>query len=144
MDRIEFCLSRGQMTWKRTAAIWVAAMTLPAIVATVFLVGCCVLPFHGLIHKVLPLCEIAANVMRGEDHHDHGSTQPVPVPEKQQSAKGLGKMLMPIGNVGPALHVLGDTPATTPAAYRSFMTLGAVRCDDDVGTRLAVLDTLRI
>lgn len=119
-------------------------MTLPAMVATVFLVGCCVLPFHGLIHKILPLCEIAANVMRGADHHDHGSTQPVPVPEKQQSGSQMGKMLVPVGNVVPALHVLGDTPATTPAAYRSFMTLGALRCDDDVGRRLAVLDTLRL
>ena len=144
MERIEFCLSRHDMRWKRTAAIWVAAMTLPAIVATVFLVGCCVLPFHGLIHKVMPLCEMAANVMRGADHHDHDSTQPAPVPEKQQPAKHLGKMLVPIGNAGPALNVLGDTPATTPAAYRSFMTLGAVRCDDDVGRRLAALDTLRI
>lgn len=130
---------------KWIAAAWVAGVTLPAFMATLFLVGCCVLPFHGFIHKVMPLCQIAAHVMRGEQGDDHQhDTQTVPVPQKQEAVKRIVKFLRPIG-IAPVSGVCGvSTAATTPAAYRSFITLGAARCDDDVGLRLARLDIFRI
>jgi len=131
---------------KWIAAAWIAGVTVPALAATVFLVGCCVLPFHGLIHKVMPLCEIAAHMMRGEHGQDHHhDAQPVPVPEKQEPVKRLVKLLLPVQNsAAMTVDVPSPSPATTPAAYRSFITLGAARCDDDVGGRLASLNILRI
>lgn len=127
------------------AGAWIAGVTIPAMLATVFLIGCCVLPFHGLLHKVMPLCEIASHVMRGDHdddhHHDDG---PAPVPQKQEPVKHVVKFLRPLP-VQPIIAALtAESPAATPAAYRSFITLGATRCDDDVGARLARLDILRV
>lgn len=127
------------------AALWIAGITVPALAATVYLIGCCVLPFHGLIHRVMPLCEIAAHVMRGEQGDDHHhDAQTAPLPEKHEPATRVVKFLRPTGITPPAVVLVASSPATTPAAYRSFITLGAARCDDDVGSRLANLDTLRI
>lgn len=131
---------------KWIAAAWIAGVTVPALAATVFIIGCCMLPFQGMIHKVMPLCEMAAHVMRGEhgDEH-HRDAQPVPVPEKQEPVKRVVKLLLPVHNgAATTVAVLSPSPATTPAAYRSFITLGAARCDDDVGGRLASLNILRI
>ena len=130
---------------KWIAAAWIGGVTLPALAATVFLVGCCMLPFHGLIHKVMPLCETAAHMMRGEHGEDHHDAQPVPVPEKQEPVKRVVKLLLPVQNsAAMTVDVRSPSPATTPAAYRSFITLGAARCDDDIGAWLASLNTLRI
>lgn len=127
------------------AAAWVAGLTVPAMLATLFVVGCCILPFHGLLHKVMPLCEIASHVMRGHDDHDHHRDDgPVPVPQKQDPVKQIVKFLRPLPTQPITANLTAESPAATPAAYRSFITLGAIRCDDDVGTRLARLDTLRI
>jgi hypothetical protein len=51
------------------AAAWITGATVPLLVAVVFVVGCCVLPFHAVMHKLMPICEMAASVMRG----DHAS-----------------------------------------------------------------------
>jgi hypothetical protein len=34
------------------AAIWVTGATVPLLLAAVFLVGCCVLPFYQVAHKL--------------------------------------------------------------------------------------------
>jgi hypothetical protein len=83
--------------------------------------------------------------MRGEhgDDHHHDNQTP-PLPEKHEPATRVVKFLRPTGIMSPAVVLVASSPATTPAAYRSFITLGAARCDDDVGARLATLDTLRI
>ena len=147
MKRIAICLSSHRMTrTKWVAAAWIAGVTVPAALATVFIVGCCVLPFHGLLHKVMPLCHIATHVLHGDaddDHHDH-DTQTAPVPPKQEPVKQAIKFLRPLPQTIFSASVVAETPATTPAAYRSFVTLGAARCDDDVGRRLASLTFLRV
>jgi hypothetical protein len=33
------------------AAAWIAGTTVPLLAAVVFVFGCCVLPFHGYIHR---------------------------------------------------------------------------------------------
>jgi hypothetical protein len=147
MQRTEFCLLRDQMKRSKwIAAAWVVGFTIPALTATVFLIGCCMLPFHGVIHKIMPLCQIAAHVMRGEhgDDDHHHSAQTAPLPEKREPVKRVLKFLRPVGLAPTAAVLVSLSPATTPTAYRSFITLGAARCDDDVGNRLANLDTLRI
>ena len=53
---------------KRTAiaAVWIVGATVPLLASVVFVFGCCVLPFHGYIHKVMPLCHMAVGLMSGE------------------------------------------------------------------------------
>ena len=127
------------MRRKAIAAAWIAGTTVPLLMATVFLVGCCVLPFHQIAHKLMPICEMAANVIRG-DHagHERDAVPPSPAREKQEPVKRIATEV-------PDMYRLAAVPveprATAPTAttdYRSFITLGAVRCDRDVGLHVLV------
>jgi hypothetical protein len=112
------------------AIAWIAGATVPLLLATVFVFGCCVLPFHQTVHKLMPLCETAADMMRGE--HDHDATPPAP----------LKKIRATTSVPGSSFIVPRSSFATTsPAAathYRSFISLGATRCDRDVGWHVLV------
>ncbi|HET8797691.1 MAG TPA: hypothetical protein VFO89_08390 [Thermoanaerobaculia bacterium] len=127
---------------KRTwiAALCVAGTTVPALAGALFLAGCCVLPFHGVIHKILPLCQSAAKMAAG-DHHDGDRDDPpsTPAREKEQAGSRTIVGLTSAPRIGPAMS--GQTPlGTRPAqtAYRSFISLGATRCDRDVGLNVLV------
>lgn len=115
------------------AAAWIAGATVPLLLATFLVVGCCVLPFHGLIHRMMPACEIAEHLMRGgHDHDEHPQPLP-PAQEKQEPAKRIAASLTAetrIQSVGSQSLQLLATPADD---YRSFISLGALRCDQDVG-----------
>ena len=117
------------------AATWIIGATVPLLMATVFLVGCCALPFHHIVHKLMPVCQMAANMMRG-DHRD--AATPAPAREKQEPVKRVVTNLSAahrIGAAAGAIRVLSPTPA---ASYRSFISLGAIRCDRDVGLHVLV------
>jgi hypothetical protein len=129
------------MKRKAIAAAWIAGATVPLLLATVFLVGCCVLPFHQIAHKLMPICEMAASVIRG-DHaaHDpaHEATPPAPAREKQEPVKRIATA---VPNVFRLAALAAGTRAHAPTAttgYRSFISLGAVRCDRDVGLHVLV------
>ena len=115
------------------AAAWVAGTTVPLLMSAVFVFGCCVLPFHAAIHRVLPLCHLATGVMGG-GHHEH--QPPVPAREKQEPVKRLAT------NVPQSFRLAASTaaaPRIAPrdaTAYRSFIALGALRCDQDIGLHL--------
>jgi hypothetical protein len=101
---------------------------------TIFLVGCCVLPFHQVVHKIMPVCEMAVNAIRG----DQGSHESAPAREREEPVKRIVTTL-PQGNR--LAGVAGERRVIAPAAttgYRSFITLGAVRCDRDVGLHVLV------
>ena len=122
------------------AAVWITGATVPLLLATVFFVGCCVLPFHSVMHKLMPICELAASVMRG-DHgqggHEHDAT-PAPAREKQEPVKRIVTevpSLFRLAGTDAAVRIAAASPAT---GYRSFITLGAVRCDQDVGFHVLV------
>jgi hypothetical protein len=123
------------------AAVWIAGATVP-LLAAVFLAGCCVLPFHGVMHKLMPLCEMAASVVRGDhgnDHHEHEALPPAPARDKQEPVKRIATGLT--SPFSPVLIVDDHGRALSPSAstsYRSFITLGAVRCDQDVGLNVLV------
>lgn len=121
------------------AAAWILGATVPLLGATLFVVGCCVLPFHGLIHRMMPACEIAAHVLRGgHDHDEHPQPSP-PAQERQEPAKRIAASLTTATQFHPGRSEDAlDLPPTAAGAYRSFITLGALRCDQDVG--LVVLD----
>lgn len=125
---------------KRTAvaAAWIAGSIIPLLAATIFLFGCCVLPFHGVIHRLMPLCDMAANVMSGHhDDGDHHDQTPMPAREKQEPAKRIASEVPDPFRLVASMHaqLVAPTPAT---AYRSYISLGAVRCDQDVGLHLLV------
>ena len=123
------------------AAAWITGATVPFLLATVFFVGCCVLPFHQVMHKLMPICEMAASIMRG-DHaahgHDHDAVPPAPAREKQEPVKRIATEVPdPFRLAAVAVAQRNVAPSST-TAYRSFISLGAVRCDRDVGLHVLV------
>ena len=129
------------MKRKAIAAAWIAGTTVPLLMATVFLVGCCVLPFHQVAHRLMPICEMAANVIRGdhtEHDHEHQATPPAPAREKQEPVKRIATEVPNLFRLGAvAVETRGLAPTAT-TSYRSFISLGAVRCDRDVGLHVLV------
>ncbi len=119
------------------AAAWIAGTTVPLVAALVFVFGCCVLPFHGYIHKAMPLCHMAMDVLAGEHggHHD-GAQQPLPARAKQEPVKRMATEVprsFQLAELSSVHHAATPTDTTT---YRSFISLGALRCDQDVGLHL--------
>lgn len=130
------------MNHRVVAAVWIVGGTLPTLAATAFIVGCCVLPFHGLMHKLVPFCDMAASVMRGDhgaEGHDHEAVPPAPVREKQETAKSSLASVMPhafrLSTSIPLQRLIAPTATT---GFRSFISLGALRCDEDIGLHVLV------
>lgn len=130
------------MKRRLVAAFWVTGATVPVLLATAFLVGCCVLPFHGVMHKLMPLCEMAANVMRGDNHanheHDHDAVPPAPAREKQEPVKRIATEVPDAFRLAAMTATTRAIAPTATTAYRSFIALGAMRCDRDVGLHVLV------
>jgi len=103
-----------------------AGTTIPALIATVWLFGCCVLPLHRVMHRLVPLCRIAIA------HHDNSQQSSTAPQEKQRSLQHFKAELTPAFGVT-VTQVASLLIVDSQAAYRSFITLGAVRCDRDVG-----------
>jgi hypothetical protein len=125
---------------------WLLATAAPALLAIV-LIGCCALPLHGMVHSILPLCETAESVLAGQGHdgqeHEHRAPAPRQKQDQQEGPRLAWKTVPRVGVVSlPAAVALHELPLDV--ARRSQSAPSAFRCDDDVGTRLALLDTLRI
>lgn len=120
------------------AAVWITGATVPLLLATVFVFGCCVLPFHQIAHKLMPVCDLAANMMRG-GHGSHGDHDAVPPParEKQEPLKRFVTEVPAVFRLAVAAEERIAAPSTS-TAYRSFISLGATRCDRDVGLHVLV------
>ncbi len=115
------------------AAAWIAGATVPLLLATVFLVGCCVLPFHSVLHRLMPVCAMAMNgAMNAMSGHDDAQSQ-VPAREKQEPVKRIAITLSGMLRTQPANALSMRPRLPSPAAYRSSISLGALRCDQDVG-----------
>jgi hypothetical protein len=118
------------------AGAWIAGLTLPVLAAAVFLVGCCILPFHSLKHKLMPLCETAASIVAGgHGEHDRDALPPAPAPEKERLKRSL-TVLMTGSSVSDVVKLAAPLPVRPSGSTRSFLSLGAVRCDQDVGLHL--------
>jgi len=137
-----------EMSRRTVVFTWLMASAMPLMLAMALL-GCCALPFHGTLHKVMPcgMAQMALTPQPQGDHGGHGSHQPAAPPAQKQDGqdgtrlawKSEARQAAPLpATVG----AIVDLPR--PPADRSRVALGATRCDDDVGTRLALLDTLRI
>ena len=135
------------MTRRRMLIItWLLASGVPLVLAVV-LIGCCALPFHGLVHRLLPLCQMAEAALTPHQHGDHHGHQQPALPQQKQDGQDGPRLAWKsetrgFGFVPLAPGTLHQLPQEI--ARRSQTAPGALRCDDDVGTRLALLDTLRI
>lgn len=114
------------------AAAWIAGATLPLVAATLLLVGCCVLPFHQTVHKVMPVCHMAANVLGGEETPQDDATPP---PSRERRMDVRMPATFRLATVASAPRIVAPAPDTH---YRSFITHGAARCDRDVGLHVLV------
>ena len=122
------------MKRRLVAAAWIVGATVPLVLATVFIFGCCVLPFHHLAHKLMPVCDFAAGLLRGDAHADHDATPP-------PAEKPVKRLVTRVPAVFRLAAMASEPQPLAPAAttsYRSFITLGAVRCDRDVGLHVLV------
>jgi len=119
---------------RRSAIVvaWIAGTIVPLLASAVLLFGCCVLPFHRVIHKVLPLCGLARGVL----HHDQ--QQPLPARGKQEPVKRMATEVPRAFHLTTASAPPRRVASADATTYRSFITLGAVRCDRDVGLHLLV------
>jgi hypothetical protein len=119
------------------AAAWIAGTTVPLVAAVVFVFGCCALPFHAYIHKAMPLCHLAMEVITGGhgDQHD-GAQQPLPASEKQEPVKRIATNVPRSFQLAALSSAPRAATAIDTSAYRSFISLGALRCDQDVGLHL--------
>lgn len=105
--------------------------TVPLLVMTVWMFGCCVLPFHRVMHRLIPICAMAADVLRG-----NVAPAATPAPVRREPVQRI------VSETASAFRfvvarVLRE--ASTPLAatsYRSFIAHGALRCDRDVGLHL--------
>ena len=135
-----------RMKRKVIATLWITGSAVPLLAAAAFVVGCCVLPFHRVMHQLMPLCDMAAAVMRGDHHddgHDHESEPVTPARQKEEPAKRLATVFPQATSTLTSVRLERPAAPRSETAYRSFISLGAIRCDQDVG--LNVMDqTFRI
>lgn len=133
------------MKRSRTFAVaWLLGGTFVPVAAAVAMFGCCELPFHGLVHRAMPLCEMATMAL---SHHHDDDAPAVPAPSRPEAkptadhawrAPERTRMQVPL-----ELAATLQPPPRTGAPLLA-RPIGAFRCDDDVGTRLAFVETLRL
>ncbi|MEA2163529.1 MAG: hypothetical protein QOK37_1656 [Thermoanaerobaculia bacterium] len=120
---------------KRTLIIaaWITGSIVPLLASVVFVFGCCVLPFHRYVHRVMPLCRLAVDFIAPHGHDD--ARKSLPAREKQEPVRRIATSLPRVFQLAAITNVQRAT-AIDATIYRSFISLGAVRCDQDVGLYL--------
>jgi len=83
------------------------------------------------------MCQMAAQVLRGHADHDDHEDHSTPARERQEPVKrGMAEL---VGMFRVVASWQPEMAVPRPlSAYRSFITLGAVRCDQDVGLHVLV------
>ena len=130
-------LALPRMRRRFVAAAWIAGATVPLLLSAMFVVGCCVLPFHGVVHRLMPLCAMATNVMTGHHAESHVPT-PAPAREKQEPVKRIATVMPSSVRLAVGGDVRVRLTPSPASAHRSFISLGALRCDQDVGLHVLV------
>ena len=113
-----------------------AVTAIPAVLAAAFLFGCCALPFHHGVHKLMPLCSMAVAAFTPS------SPESTPAQQKEEPRTKIATELPRVFRA-PALTV-ASFAAPAVLAARSVLSPGAARCDRDVGLQLLLLATFRI
>ncbi len=117
------------------AALWITGATVPLLMATVLVVGCCALPFHHVVHKLMPICDMALSMMRGDSDAD--AVPAVPARE-QEPVKRIATEVPHAFRLARVITESSVTASAMTTSHRSFITLGAMRCDRDVGLHVLV------
>ena len=115
---------------KLIATTWLIGGCIGAIAIVVFLFGCCVLPFHGVMHRALPICSHVAGILSG----GHDSRTPA-TPAQSKIQPTLAKVL-PADVVAQTVQQTSERvslAAHNEQAARNLCTLGSLRVDDDIG-----------
>ncbi len=117
-----------------TRRIWLAGLVctiavIPAVLLSVALFGCCVLPFHRIVHRYLPMCGGIVKLWTGESHREAAPAKIVP-----------GKAPAPLivaARIAALISARVDAIVPPPSLrFRDRIAHGALRCDDDVGLLL--------
>jgi len=109
-----------------TALTYLTAVALPATLAAIALFGCCALPFHRYIHKVLPLCTGILKTTPREPT--------VPPPARPRVAPPA--VAHAEAAIAPDANAHARHRPCAARGERSVMSQGALRCDDDIGLHL--------
>jgi hypothetical protein len=134
---------------KRTRLLavgWLLSGVLVPAAAVMVILGCCELPFHAVVHRAMPLCDMAAMALaqhHGGDEHAPAAPAPSRPDAKPTMDRAWRAPERSAATVPLMLAAMLAPPATGQPALRS-LPIGAFRCDDDVGTRLARVETLRL
>ncbi len=117
----------------------------PLALSAIFIFGCCVLPFHRTLHR-LALCNMAVEMLhRGHDDGDVDHHPAPPASAKQQAgAPALITTIRTRQSMARSDALAVMQPRFSPVAHRSFIALGAIRCDQDIGLHRLLIDTFRI
>ena len=119
------------------AAAALLGATVVAGMLSVALFGCCALPFHRTLHRMMPSC---SGILRALHHGSHDEAAPARPAPSTRAGKALAAQAL--AGVAARRNRVATT-AATPRSLRDLVTLGALRCDDDVGLHL-LLATLLI
>ena len=114
-----------------TILAWSAGTLIPAMLAIVFLFGCCALPFHRVVHRYLPLCGGIVKLLATAPPTNAGAPTPTTAPP----AKVRAVRAEASATVTTDTRMSRIEPPARPS-FRSWITLGALRCDRDVGWHL--------
>ncbi len=104
---------------KAIAFAWIAGNVAGTLGLTLYLFSCCALPFHDVLHRMLPVCGEAAAVLQRDHHHD--------VTPATTSAQHQPAVAEVVAEIAPA-----PLPRRAPE-LRNHRTLGSLRVDDDIG-----------
>ena len=123
------------MRCRTVFVIWSGAIAIPALIAALFVFGCCVRPFHGLLHSTFPICHAASEIA---EHlggmGDTTSGQPVPRPRPPLRTAPPTTVVVPEWLRAAPDRMTGAGPlVSSKADCRNLIAAGALRCDDDVG-----------
>lgn len=123
------------MRVKVLAAVMLTGSAIAALAAA-FIFSCCVLPFHREIHSVVPLCHVAKAMTSdaGQPSDDPGR----PAEKQRDDHRSLTRSTLSSGI--PDVSAVNVSGLRGSASRRAYRSLGAMRCDSDVGlpTLLAV------
>ncbi len=99
------------------AGIYIGGVTVPAVAMTLFLFGCCALPFHRVVHRFFPVCGGIVKMLTTPAHDDAIPSNAAPKPT-------IGKVIFAKRLPGLAFDVVPLATATP------------LRCDEDIGLHL--------
>jgi len=116
---------------KLIAGAWIIGSMASVFALAAFLFGCCVLPFHSVLHRALPICGYVTGILSGA-HHDHDKAAPVraqakhsPVSIRVSAARAFARVATNDLRLSRVVH--------DARALRNVRSLGALRVDDDIG-----------